>query len=297
MGQHFSNQTFTLGSALIRCDSEGRFCLNDLHKASGALDKHQPSFFLRNKQTKDLADEIKKSSTENGGLQICRPPLKVINDGVRNGTYAVKELVYAYAMWISPKFHLQVIRAYDAMILKELEQARSTPENTFLHIPDPIKVGSNRFAVIRNDGVTTIRDASNYSFVNADHVRKLRKDFKTVITALNELAHRSTIVEGEISANDLAMPLIYRFSEDCPQPVQDSGEQRHLISDDEISTMTPSNCRPMMRDKVAIALQMLKTTYHPDDINRMCKEFGIHRDTAKRILSKLYQKAEMIVGA
>lgn len=291
MGQHFSNQTLTLGSTLIRCDSEGRFLLNDLHRASGALDKHKPPFWLRNEQTKDLIDELQKcNSVKISAINIVR--------GVSNqGTYAVKELVYAYAMWISPKFHLQVIRAYDAMILKELEQARSTPENTFLHIPEPIKVGSNRFAVMRNDGVTTIRDASNYSFINADHVSKLRKDFKTVITALNELAHRSRIVEGEISANDLAMPLIYQFSEDCPQPVQDSDEQGHLISDDEIATMTPSNCRPMMRDKVAIALQMLKTTYHPDDINRMSKEFGIHRDTAKRILSKLYQKAEMLVGA
>lgn len=47
-------------------------------------------------------------------MQIA--PVNAIRGGTAPGTWVVKELVYAYAMWISPRFHIQVIRAYDALI-------------------------------------------------------------------------------------------------------------------------------------------------------------------------------------
>lgn len=64
----------TLGAIVIRQDNEGRFCLNDLHKASGKTNKHQPAFFLRNQQTKDLIEEIKASANLQRGCSILSIP-------------------------------------------------------------------------------------------------------------------------------------------------------------------------------------------------------------------------------
>lgn len=81
---------------------ENLFSLNDLHQASGNLAKHKPAFFLRIDMTKDLIAEIEKETPN---------ALKVIR-GTQGGTYACEELMLAYAMWISPKFHLVVLRAF-----------------------------------------------------------------------------------------------------------------------------------------------------------------------------------------
>ena len=109
-----NNQPLVIGDFSIRQDEEGRYCLHDLHKASGGAEKHQPAFFIRNKQTKDLIAEI-ESEKHSANLQSA---VKIINGGNSRGTYVVKELVYSYAMWISAKFHLQVIRAYDSMVIR-----------------------------------------------------------------------------------------------------------------------------------------------------------------------------------
>ena len=105
-----ATQTITIGSLTIRQDSEGRYCLNDLHKAAGGQTKHQPSFWDRTNKARDLMEEYSNCAETHG---FC----PVISVGGRNGgTFVVKPLVYAYAMWISAAFSLEVINAYDQMV-------------------------------------------------------------------------------------------------------------------------------------------------------------------------------------
>lgn len=87
----------------IRQDAEGRFCLNDLHRAAGGEVKHRPAIWVQNQQTIDLA----------AACEIDGFPSIESKQGL--GTFVVKELVYAYAMWISPSFHITVIRTFDSV--------------------------------------------------------------------------------------------------------------------------------------------------------------------------------------
>ena len=110
----------TLTTITIRQDAEGRYCLNDLHKASGGEQRHQPRYWLENLQTQDLVKELSDSGNP---LSLNNSPITIIKGGKNQGTFVVKELVYAYAMWISPRFHLQVIRAYDELVAQKVTAA------------------------------------------------------------------------------------------------------------------------------------------------------------------------------
>ena len=89
---------------------DGLYSLNDLHKAAGGEAKHRPSYFLNNQQTNDLIGEI----------QIAGIPAIIAKQGL--GTYACRELLIAYAAWISAAFHLKVIRVFLEQVKPELLQ-------------------------------------------------------------------------------------------------------------------------------------------------------------------------------
>ncbi|MFT8655919.1 MAG: phage antirepressor KilAC domain-containing protein [Acetobacter papayae] len=107
--------TLAILGTTIRQDAEGRFCLNDCHKAAGAASNDAPAQWLRTDTAKKLIAELETMQnctvSETTGKPVLTEP------GRNGGTYAVKELVYAYAMWISASFHLTVIRAFDALVM------------------------------------------------------------------------------------------------------------------------------------------------------------------------------------
>lgn len=101
------------------------YSLNDLHKASGGEKRHELTNWLKLQQTTELIDELSKP--EITGLKGNQQVIKVVRGGSKRGTYACKELVYAYATWISAKFFLQVIRTFDAVISGSLHSSEALP--------------------------------------------------------------------------------------------------------------------------------------------------------------------------
>lgn len=111
-GNHASHSDFILSDNAIK-QRKGLYCLNDLHKASGSNPKHKPLNFLRKESTQGLIQAIENIHFSN---MRSEKVIITINGGNEQGTYVCKELVYAYAMWIDPRFYLMVLQVFDRVV-------------------------------------------------------------------------------------------------------------------------------------------------------------------------------------
>ena len=139
----------SIAGTSIRTDDDGRYSVNDLHAASGGEKKNSPSYWLANQQTKDLIAELKTT----GNPVVTR-------EGRKGGTFVVKELVYAYAMWVDARFHLRVIRTFDqAVSVPDAVPAKVTAELAIAECYDRMlrPAPSSKVAMLqriaRNNGV------------------------------------------------------------------------------------------------------------------------------------------------
>lgn len=158
----------------VATDAQGRYSLNDLHKAAGAEPRHQPARFIANQSTHELVVEI-------GTTEI---PVVTVNGGRAPGTYACRELVYAYAMWISSKFHLQVIRTFDAMATTQAPAAapaRSaiSPAKEFraiFGIARLIGLDKNAAAISANQGTAALTGVNMLQLMERTHLATPEQD-------------------------------------------------------------------------------------------------------------------------
>lgn len=103
----------TIANVDIHQDAEGRYSLNDFHRAAGGEKRHGPSYWLETEQATNLAKLLSDTGI----------PVSVIKGGKAQGTYVAKEMVYAYATWISAEFHLKVLRTFDAVVSGDTDKA------------------------------------------------------------------------------------------------------------------------------------------------------------------------------
>ncbi|EBY0802701.1 KilA-N domain-containing protein [Salmonella enterica subsp. enterica serovar Berlin] len=149
------NSLMVIDGIEVRRDVQGRYCLNDLHRAAGGEDRHKPSNFMRMDSTRELCAEIDRCSDVSIGC------IETIRGGNGQGTYVSREVVFAYAMWISPAFHLKVIRTFDAVV------------NQYQHTASLIATDKIQAGVILLESAARMLNLSNSSKLGA--YQKLQK--------------------------------------------------------------------------------------------------------------------------
>lgn len=189
---------------------ENLFSLNDLHQVSGNLAKHKPVLFLRLDTTKALIAEIEKDNQH--ALKIIR--------GTNGGTYACEELVIAYAMWISPQFHLVVLRAFMAMHRKQPQQlALPEPEKTYtvtLTEYELQTVAWACFAFRRNNNLLheLYSPLSAIGSKFAVEARDNAVEYRNTLRRFNEVVKRITVdIEADPETNWRVLKHIRSFNE------------------------------------------------------------------------------------
>ena len=168
----------TLSNVAIR-EHNGLYSINDLHRASGGEKRHQPSDWLRLKQTIELIKEAEKTGN----------PVILSKQGV--GTFACKELICAYATWISPKFFLQVIRTFLAV-----QEQGSLKSQTTTDQRTPLRQAVSALVGARGIDYSTAYKMVHQRF-NVGSIEEIPLD---LLPAAVEYVHRLTLTDEVLDA-------------------------------------------------------------------------------------------------
>jgi hypothetical protein len=97
----------------VHLDADGRFSLNDIHKAAmakgHATDSQRPANFLKSAPVSAYIQEIDRDAT--GIASVLS-----LKGGKHQGTYAVRLVALRYAGWLSPKVEVEVYDTFDRFL-------------------------------------------------------------------------------------------------------------------------------------------------------------------------------------
>jgi len=169
-------------STEVKTNDNGMYCLNDLHKASGNDEKNKPKEFMRLESTKRISNEILK-----GGIT----PFEVLS-GRYGGTFVSHQLVYAYAMWISPEFNLKVINAFHDMSMVE-----STLDNAVANV----RTHGKNFSQLMSQSAKDIEELKTHGKHWGAYGHKIKVAKKEMMTELkkiqNDVQLKIELIGGE----------------------------------------------------------------------------------------------------
>lgn len=158
----------------IRQDKEGRYSLNDLHRASGNEDRHSPRRWLCLDSTVSLVHELDKDVKKDGIPSI------LTKQGL--GTFACLELVYDYAAWISPSFKIDVYRTFHSVKTGGDIANRIPVEKTpalfkgFFSVAKLLGLDKNAAAISANQAVLSVTGSNVLGLLGQTHLESESQD-------------------------------------------------------------------------------------------------------------------------
>lgn len=106
----------------VSINKDGLYCLNDLHKASGGESKNRPGYWLDTATAKKMIQLLE--------VRDGKHAFKSIKGGRNPGTYACKELLLAYALWVDNCIFLKIAKAIDDLsIIQEALNNFEVPDD------------------------------------------------------------------------------------------------------------------------------------------------------------------------
>ena len=115
-------ESLILNGKLIRVDEHGRYSLTDLWKAGGSLETKKPSKFERTDRHSELVDILK-------GRNLPFNPYVKTRGRYNGGTWTTKEMIVAYAIYVSADMHMKVIDVFISAASGHGEKAVAIAQN------------------------------------------------------------------------------------------------------------------------------------------------------------------------